>query len=121
MFEGKAEEAMKYYVSLFDDASITSISRYTKEGPGKEGTVMQARMRLAGQDFMCIDSSGHAFTFTPAISLFVDCVSAEEQERLFSALSADGKVMMPMDNYGFSKRFAWVEDRFGVSWQLNLV
>jgi predicted 3-demethylubiquinone-9 3-methyltransferase (glyoxalase superfamily) len=62
----------------------------------------------------------HAFDFTPSLSFFVDCTSDEEQRRLFAELSDGGAVMMPLDDYGFSKRFAWVADRFGVSWQLNL-
>jgi len=62
----------------------------------------------------------HQFTFTPSISLFVDCDSETELEELFSRLSAGGAVLMPLDNYGFSTRFGWVNDRFGLSWQLNL-
>jgi predicted 3-demethylubiquinone-9 3-methyltransferase (glyoxalase superfamily) len=62
----------------------------------------------------------HAFTFTPAFSFFVDCESEEELKRLYAALSADGATLMPLGNYGFSRQFAWVNDRFGVSWQLNL-
>ena len=71
---------------------------------------------------MCIDSPAkHAFTFTPSHSFFVECESDAEIERLAAALGAEGKVLMPLDNYGFSRRFSWVSDRFGVSWQLNLV
>jgi predicted 3-demethylubiquinone-9 3-methyltransferase (glyoxalase superfamily) len=70
---------------------------------------------------MCIDSPvKHEFTFTPAMSLFVDCQSEDELKRLYSELAAAGSVLMPIENYGFSRRFAWVSDRFGVSWQLNL-
>ena len=70
---------------------------------------------------MCINSPAkHEFGFTPAMSIFVDCQSGDEQQTLFDELSRDGKVLMPLDDYGFSKRFAWTEDRFGVSWQLNL-
>jgi predicted 3-demethylubiquinone-9 3-methyltransferase (glyoxalase superfamily) len=61
----------------------------------------------------------HSFTFTPAVSLFVRCDSEEEVSRLCSALAEGGNVLMPVGNYGFSRRFAWVNDRFGVSWQLN--
>ena len=70
---------------------------------------------------MCIDSSvKHDFAFTPAISFFITCDSEAEIDNLFAKLSEDGGVFMPPDNYGFSKKFAWVSDRFGVSWQLNL-
>jgi predicted 3-demethylubiquinone-9 3-methyltransferase (glyoxalase superfamily) len=121
MFEGKAEEAMTFYLSLFDDAKVVDITRYGPGEPGAEGTVQHATFTLAGQEYMCIDSSvAHAFGFTPAISLYVQCDSADELERLFAALSEQGQVLMGLDSYGFSTRFGWVSDRFGVSWQLNL-
>ena len=70
---------------------------------------------------MCFDSpTKHDFTFTPAISIFVECESEAEQDQAFAQMSADGKVFMPLASYGFSKKFGWVSDRFGVSWQLNL-
>jgi predicted 3-demethylubiquinone-9 3-methyltransferase (glyoxalase superfamily) len=70
---------------------------------------------------MCIDSSmKHDFTFTPAISLFVNCDTEEELGELFATLSQGGQVFMPLDTYPFSKKFGWVADRYGVSWQLNL-
>ncbi|WP_326824974.1 VOC family protein [Streptosporangium sp. NBC_01756] len=121
MFEGAAEEAMTFYISLFDDAKILAVTRYGPEGPGAEGSVQHATFTLAGQEYMAIDSSmPHAFTFTPAISLYVQCDSEEEIERLYAALSEKGGPLMPLDSYGFSRRFGWVADRFGVSWQLNL-
>ncbi|SMD16429.1 VOC family protein [Kibdelosporangium aridum] len=121
MFEGKAEEAMSFYISLFDDAEIVSISRYGAEGPGKEGSVVQAIFTLAGQQYMCIDSPvSHAFTFTPAVSLFVNCADEAEIDRLYAALSEGGGVLMALGDHGFSKKFGWINDRFGVSWQLNL-
>lgn len=120
MFDGKAEEAMNLYVSLFDKAEIKHISRYKEGEAGKAGIIMQAAFSLNGQEFMCIDSSiQHNFTFTPAISIYVNCGSEEEIHRLFTKLSENGKVLMPLDDYGFSKKFGWLEDRFGVSWQLN--
>jgi predicted 3-demethylubiquinone-9 3-methyltransferase (glyoxalase superfamily) len=121
MFEGKAEEAMDFYVSLFPEARVVSLSRYGFGEAGPEGTIRQARFAIAGQSVMCIDSPvKHGFTFTPATSLFVDCASEAQLEELFAKLSAGGQVMMPLGNYGFSRRFGWVSDRFGVSWQLNL-
>lgn len=119
MFDGQAEEAMTFYTSLFDDGEVLSLAHYGPEGPGKEGTVMHALFRLAGQEYMCIDSSQeHAFGFTPAISLYVSCADEAEIERLYRALAE--QELMPLDGYGFSTRFGWVVDRFGVSWQLNL-
>ena len=121
MFDGAAEEAMSFYVSLFPGSEITSIERYGPGEPGKEGTVKRASFTLGGHDMMCIDSPmKHEFTFTPSISIFVDCESAAELDEAFNRLSAGGKVLMPLDNYGFSTRFGWCQDRFGVSWQLNL-
>lgn len=121
MFEGHAEQAMNFYVTLFGDAVITRIARYGAGEAGPEGTVHQATFTIAGQDFMCIDSPGqHGFTFTPSISIFVDCDDAAEVERLFAGLSDGGQVMMPLDAYPFSPKFGWVQDRFGLSWQLHL-
>ena len=120
MFEGAAEAAMNFYASLFPGSTIDSITRYGASGPGPEGSVMQAAMTLKGQKLFFIDSPvKHAFTFTPAISLMVDCDSAAEVDRLFTALSEQGKTLMPLDAYPFANRFAWVNDRFGVSWQLR--
>jgi len=119
--DNNAEEAMNFYVSLFDDAKIIDIERYGPEGPGPEGTVLRAAFSLAGQRILCIDSAiRHAFGFTPSFSLFVDCESESQLQRLFAALSDQGGILMPLGEYGFSRRFGWVNDRFGVSWQLNL-
>ncbi len=121
MFEGKAEEAMTLYVSLFPGSRIDSINRYGVGEPGPEGTVQLASFTLAGQTVMCIDSPAkHAFTFTPSFSFFVDVETGEELEKLAAILGKDGTIMMPLDNYGFSRRFTWLSDRFSVSWQLNL-
>ncbi|MFG2873606.1 VOC family protein [Streptomyces sp. NPDC048337] len=121
MFEGRAEEAMTFYMSLFDDSEVVEITRYGAEGPGDEGTVQVATFSLAGQRFMCIDSHvKHGFGFTPAVSLFVHCDTAAELDRLYGALAEGGAELMPLGSYGFSARFGWVNDRFGVSWQLNL-
>jgi predicted 3-demethylubiquinone-9 3-methyltransferase (glyoxalase superfamily) len=121
MFEGVAEEAMNFYVSLFPGSEILRVERYGPGEPGAEGTVKIATFTLAGQEFLCIDSFvKHDFTFTPSMSLFVECESDAEIEAVFSKLSAGGVVLMPLDNYGFSTKFGWVKDRFGPSWQLNL-
>ena len=121
MFTGKAEEAMDFYVSLFPTAKVDNVSLYGHGEPGAEGSVKVATFSLNGQKVMCSDSPvEHDFTFTPSISLFVSCTTDEELDRYVEPLSKDGKVLMPPDNYGFSTKFAWLEDRFGVSWQLNL-
>ncbi|EJS69055.1 VOC family protein [Bacillus cereus] len=121
MFEGKAEEAMNFYTSLFDQSEIVSISRYDENGPGKEGTVIHATFTLNGQEFMCIDSFvNHDFTFTPAMSLYVTCETEEEIEIVFNKLAQDGAILMPLGSYPFSKKFGWLNDKYGVSWQLTL-
>ncbi len=116
-----AEQAMNFYVGLFDNSNIVNIKRWGKEAPGKEGTIMHATFNLNGKLFMCSDSPPiHNWDFTPAVSIYVECVDAIELEQLFTKLSENGKVMMPLGNYGFSKKFGFTEDKFGVSWQLNL-
>ena len=84
MFEGNAEEAMNFYISLIEDSEITRISRYGADGPGKEGSVIQATFTLKGQEFMCIDSNiQHEFTFTPSFSIFLTCSTEEEIDHLY--------------------------------------
>jgi predicted 3-demethylubiquinone-9 3-methyltransferase (glyoxalase superfamily) len=118
---GQAEEAINLYVSLFKDSQIIAIDRYGENEHQPKGAVRLARFRLAGREYMAIDSVGaHNFTFTPAFSIFVTCESESEQLQLFETLGAGGEVLMPLDNYGFSRKFGWVNDRFGVSWQINL-
>lgn len=121
MFEGDAEEAMDFYISLFADAEILEITRYGKDENGPEGTVHQALFSLGDQQIKCIDSPApHEFGFTPAMSFFVTCEDEDEIDYLFAELSRDGQVLMPLDAYPFSPRYAWVSDRFGVTWQLSL-
>lgn len=121
MFEGSAEEAMRFYVALFRDSAIGQVVRYGPGEPGPEGSIKRADFTVAGQHVICTDSPiKHGFTFTPSFSLFVECESADELDTLSAQLSGAGQVMMPPDDYGFSRKFCWVSDRFGVSWQLNL-
>ena len=116
--EGNAQEAMSLYESVFPGARI---ERYGPGEPGPEGTVKVAHFDLNGHRLMFSDSyAKHEFTFTPSISLFVDFASGEELDSAFAKLANEGRVFMPLDNYGFSRRFGWCSDRFGVSWQLNL-
>jgi predicted 3-demethylubiquinone-9 3-methyltransferase (glyoxalase superfamily) len=116
MFEGRAEEAMDFYVSLFPGAEVLR-----RERDAASGRLGQGAFLLNGREFRCFDSPvAHGFTFTPAMSIFVDCGDEAELERLFAALSDGGGVLMPLGDYGFSRRFGWTNDRFGVSWQINL-
>ena len=120
MFEGKAEEAMNFYISLFKNSSIVNIQKYGANEPGPEGTVKLATFTLNGIEFICIDSPAkHAFTFTAAMSLDVNSETENEINILFEKLSENGNILMPLDKYPFSEKFGWVADKFGVSWQLN--
>ena len=121
MFEGAALEAMNFYVSLFADSAVQHVAKYGPGEHGAEGSVKLASFTIAGREFLCIDSPvKHGFTFTPSMSIFVECEDEAELEAAFDRLAEGGAVLMPLDNYGFSTRFGWVKDRFGVSWQLNL-
>lgn len=112
---------MRFYVSLFSRSEVKSIERYGSGGPGADGTVKRADFTLAGQDVICIDSPvKHGFSFTPSMSLFIECEDEAELVRVFGQLAVGGAVLMPVGNYGFSRKFGWVNDRYGVSWQLNL-
>lgn len=118
---GQAEEAINFYVSRFADSHVQQIRRWGPGAPGPEGGIMHATFTLQGRQFMASESSApHPFNFTPSLSLFVDCESEQEISRQFEAFAAGGQVLMPLDNYGFSRRFGWLNDRFGVSWQFNL-
>ena len=119
MFDGTAEEAMKFYVGLFPGSEIRHAVYY---GEGEnQGKVQLAAFTLSGAEFLCIDTPiKHDFGFTPAMSIFVDCETFEEIDQVYAALVEGGQALMPLDNYGFSQRFGWVQDRFGVSWQINL-
>lgn len=120
MFASGAEGAMRFYMSLFPGAKIETLVHYGAEGPGPEGTVKQATLVLLGRKLEFFDSPvRHAFTFTPTISFAVTCDDAAEVDHLFTQLSEGGQVLMGLDAYPFAKRFGWVNDRFGVSWQLR--
>ncbi|PRX54592.1 putative 3-demethylubiquinone-9 3-methyltransferase (glyoxalase superfamily) [Flagellimonas meridianipacifica] len=119
--DGNAENAMNFYVELFDNSKIITLNRWGDGAPVAEGKIMQATFELNGNLFMCSDSPPvHDWDFSPAVSNYIDCKDEEEMDRLFSKLSENGKVTMGLANYGFSQKFGWVIDQFGVSWQLNL-
>lgn len=122
MFNGKAEEAVDFYTTIFTNSQINTLNRYGSEGPGAEGTVNHSVFTLGDQQFMAIDNAhGTDIPFTPAMSFAINCDSVEEIDYLYARLSTNGKVLMeltPMEPV--ARKFAWVEDRFGISWQLNL-
>lgn len=122
MFQGgKAEAALSFYAEHIPDSRIGSLEKFGPDGPGPEGTVLRGYATVAGQAVMVHDTFvTHGFDFTPSWSFFLECADAAEFDRLFAVLSESGAVLMPADNYGWSTRFGWVSDRFGISWQLNL-
>jgi predicted 3-demethylubiquinone-9 3-methyltransferase (glyoxalase superfamily) len=106
-FDNNAEEAMNFYVAVFKDAKITSLTRFGDAGPGPKGTVMTGIFQIHGQDFYALNG-GPQFKFTPAISLFVNCETQQEIDELWEKLSEGGK----KDQCG------WVTDKFGLTWQI---
>ena len=119
--DNNAENAMNFYVELFPNSKVTDLQRWGKGTPGEEGKIMFATFELNGSPFMCSDSPPiHDWNFSPAVSNYLDCDNEVELERLFSKLSENGTITMPLNNYGFSQKFGWVIDQFGISWQLNL-
>ena len=119
MFQGQAKDALALYRAAFPDYQELLLQEHS-EGP-LSGQVAMARIRVGGLEIMLNDSPPvHAFTFTPSTSTFIDCDDEAQLRALAGKLGEGGKVMMPVDSYGFSTLFTWVGDRFGVSWQLNL-
>ena len=114
MFEGAAEAALELYVTAFEDAEVVDLQR------SEDGTIEAAFLRIGEQRIRLFDSPvKHDFGFTPAVSLFVEFDTPEEVDATFAKLSDGGGVLMGLDAYPFSPRFAWINDRFGVSWQLS--
>jgi predicted 3-demethylubiquinone-9 3-methyltransferase (glyoxalase superfamily) len=121
MFQGAGRQALAFYTATFPGARVEDLQLYGPGEPSPEGTVRSAILIVGGQRLRIFDSPPvHAFTFTPAISFFIDCESEEQLRDLAAALGEEGGFLMPVGSYGFSQLFAWVSDRFGVSWQLNL-
>ena len=116
--EKRAREVLDFYQDTFPSFSLESLQHHAE--PHQE-LVMLATFSIKGQAVMISDSFvEHEWDITPGISFFIDAESEVELNHLANALCSDGKVHMPAENYGFSTLFAWVEDRFGVNWQLNL-
>jgi predicted 3-demethylubiquinone-9 3-methyltransferase (glyoxalase superfamily) len=106
-FDGKAEEAMNFYTSIFKNSKVLNIMRYGEAGPGAKGTVMSITFQLEGQEFIALNG-GPQFTFTPAISFFVNCETQEEVDNFWDKLSEDGEKQGP----------GWLKDKYGLSWQI---
>ena len=106
-FDGHAEEAMNFYVSIFKNSKVLEVTRYGEAGPGPKGTVMSATFQLEGQNFYALNG-GPQFSFTPAISFFVNCQSQQEVDELWEKLSEGGQ----------KERCGWLKDKYGLSWQI---
>jgi predicted 3-demethylubiquinone-9 3-methyltransferase (glyoxalase superfamily) len=106
-FDDKAEEAMNFYVSIFKNSTIGSVTRYGEGGPVPKGTVMTAKFQLDGQEFMALNGGPH-FKFTEAVSLYVNCETQEEVDELWEKLSDGGE----------KGRCGWLKDKYGLSWQI---
>jgi predicted 3-demethylubiquinone-9 3-methyltransferase (glyoxalase superfamily) len=106
-FDNQAEEAMNFYTSIFENSKVGKISRYGEAGPGATGSVMSATFQLEGQEFIALNG-GPLFTFSPAVSFFVDCETQEEVDELWQKLSQGGE----------TQRCGWLKDKYGISWQI---
>lgn len=121
MFQGDAEQALELYASVFKEFKVSKMERYDEGDMAAAGQSMLARASFAGHELLIFDSPPiHKFGFTPAFSLFVIFESEAELETAFAKMAEGGKIMMPLQKYDFSPLYGWVEDRFGVSWQLGL-
>ena len=116
--EKRAKEALEFYESVFPSFTLKSRTHHTEP---HNDLVMVAVFSIQGQEIMISDSFiSHEWKINPGISFFADLQSKETLENLAASLSDGGKIHMPVGNYGFSSLFGWVEDKFGVNWQLNV-
>jgi len=106
-FDGNVEEAVNFYISIFKNSKVVSMSRYGEEGPGPKGAVMVARFNLEGQEFLALNG-GPEYTFTPAVSFLVDCQTQQEVDHYWERLSEGGEEV----------QCGWLKDKFGLSWQV---
>jgi predicted 3-demethylubiquinone-9 3-methyltransferase (glyoxalase superfamily) len=123
-FNHQAEEAVTFYTSIFQNAKMGSIMRYSPEAAKASGmpvgSVMTVDFELCGQQFAALDG-GPVFQFTPAVSLFVNCETEEQIDALWGKLSeGGGKVLFEFGKYAFAEKYGWLNDKYGVSWQLML-
>ena len=115
MFQGQAHNALEQYKQWFPELSVESLT-YVENTQ----QIAMAEIVLKGMKIKLNDSPiKHNFSFTPAISIFLECETQEEIKSLTEEILDGGQALMPLDNYGFSKQFSWIQDRFGVSWQLT--
>lgn len=122
-FSDNAEDAANFYISVFEDARINTVTRYDEAGAKASGmsagTVMTASFQLYGLEFVALNG-GPAFKVNPSISFMVNCKDATEVEVLWDRLFRGATVLMPLDKYPFSEKYGWLQDKYGVSWQVTL-
>ena len=117
-FEQRAQEALDFYSATFPSFKLHTTQHHAEP---HDALIMLATFSIRGQELMISDSPiEHEWGITPGVSFFLDVDNETNLLSLTEQLSDEGKVMMPPGNYGFSKQFAWVEDRFGINWQLNV-
>jgi len=120
-FDSQAEEAAKFYTSLFKNSRIGKMTRYGKAGyefhHQPEGRLMTIEFELEGQGFIGLNA-GPVFKFTPAVSFLIACATKEEVDALWEKLSAGGTALMELGEYPFSEKYGWTQDRYGLSWQV---
>src|SRR3982074_1043692 len=107
-FDDNAEEAVNFYVSIFENSKVAGVSRYGEAGPGPKGTVMVAKFQIEGQEFLALNGGPH-FKFTEAVSFVVNCETQEEVDYFWEKLTADG---------GAESQCGWLKDKYGLSWQI---
>jgi len=120
-FDNNAEEAAHFYASVFKNARVKTTTRYSEDAANAsgmpKGSVMTVAFQIEGMDFTAING-GPVYKMSPAISFMVNCRTIEKIDDLWLKLSEGGNVMMELDQYPFSERYGWVQDKYGVSWQL---
>jgi len=118
---GRAREAVEFYAGNVPGVSVQHVEPLPAEVDPTAAELVRAELSIGGTRFIAFDGGrAHDFTFTPAVSIWLDVETEDELGAVVDVLAEGGKVLMPLGEYGFSRGFAWVDDRFGVSWQLNL-
>lgn len=122
-FDNNAEEAVNFYTSLLDNSSVLDITRYNEQSAAasgqKSGSAMTVSFKLEGQNFTALNGGPH-FKLNQSISFFVYCESDTKIEKIYNKLSEGGTIFFKLDKYDWSPRYAWVQDKFGLSWQLDV-
>lgn len=121
MFQGNAKEAIDYYTEHLDFVELRALELYHEGEGGEPGTVKSALLHIDGMEYYVNDSpTPQNFDFTPSFSIFVEAENVIAQQTIFNRLKRNGMIIMPIDEYGFSRSFGWCIDQFGLSWQVSV-